>query len=325
VHAGVGAWLRDVESAVAGADAGPVLGAVLVLGTVALVSAWLAWRTLHRLRIITDTPTSKVRSAHQGYVELEGVARPMGDAPLTAPLTHLPCCWYRYRVEELQTVYGARGETRRRWKTIDYGASTDTFWLDDGTGRVAIDPEGADLRVRHKDVWRGASRLTAINAPSSILRPLASSNLSYRFTEERINPGDPLYALGLLKNLGVDVNAPTPEDRMREILRAWKTDQVTLHQRFDLNEDGRIDEREWLLARQAARREAEKAQREETHGTVEGINLLSRPVASGLPYLISAYGQHALARRKRVRVALYTAGFFLAGMLAVWLYNARFV
>lgn len=307
-------------------DAPLVAGAVLLLGLLALVCAWLAWRTLHRLRLIADTPTAKARSAHQGYVELEGIARPMDDAPLRAPLSHLPCCWYRYRVEELETMRGARGETVRRWRVVDDGASTDTFWLDDGTGRVAIDPEGAELRVRHKDVWHSATRGAAINAPSSsrTMPPFGSSGLSYRFTEERINPGDPLYVLGLLKNLGVDVNAPTTGDRMREILRSWKANRAGLHQRFDLNQDGRIDEQEWLLARQAARREAEKAQREEAGRTVEGVNLLSRPVASGLPYIISAYTQGELVRRKRIYAWLYAAGLLLAGALAAWLHGVRF-
>lgn len=261
-----------------------------------------------------------------GYVELEGVARPMDGAPLTAPLTHLPCCWYRYRVEELETVHGPRAETRRRWRVIEQGASSDTFWLDDGTGRVAVDPEGAELRVRHRDVGRGASRATGINAPPAP-RPVPSfpsRGRSYRFTEERIVPGEPLYVLGLLKNLGVEVNAPTTEERVRAILRDWKQDRAGLHRRFDLNADGRIDKREWLLARQAARREAEKARRDEASRTDEGINLVTRPAASGLPYLISAFSQRELTRRKRRRAGLYAAGFLVAGGLAVWLHHLRF-
>jgi hypothetical protein len=319
-----GPWLRGVESAVAQADGALVAAGIVALGGLALVCAWLAWRALHRLRLIADTPTSKARSAHQGYVELEGIARPM-DAPLTARLSHLPCCWYRYRIEELETVGGVRGETRRRWRTIDQGASTDTFWLDDGTGRVAVDPEGAELRARYRDVWQGASLASGINASTPVRRSvLFGSGNRYRFTEERIIPGEPLYALGLLKNLGVDLNAPTTEDRMRELLRSWKNDRAGLHERFDLNKDGRIDEQEWLLARQAARRQAEKARAKVVTRLDEGVNLLCRPLASGLPYLISAYTQQELARRKRLRAALYAAGFFLAGMLAVWIHNVRF-
>lgn len=320
-----GDGLAGIASTLVGMDPRPVAVAVVLLAAVAIACVWLASRTAHRLRLIADTPTSKARSAHQGYIELEGVARPMDGAPLTAPLTRLPCCWYRYRVEELQTAYGPRGERRRRWRVVERGASTETFWLDDGTGRVAVDPEGAELRVRHKDVWRGAARVAGINAPPSRRLPaFLAPDLRYRFTEERINPGDPVYVLGLLKNLGVDAAVPSLADRVRETLVRWKQDRAALHARFDLNRDGRIDEREWLLARQAARREAEKARAAQAIGAHDGVNLLGRPVVSGLPYLISTYTQRALMWRKRVHAWLYVAGSLVTGALALWLYNARF-
>ena len=48
----------------------------------------------------------------------------------------------------------------------------------------------------------------------------------------------------------------TIDEDVRELLRQWKSDQATLKERFDLNEDSKIDEKEWRLARSQARREA---------------------------------------------------------------------
>src|SRR5574340_130547 len=52
----------------------------------------VAWTSAYRrTRAVADTPTSKVASAAQGYVELIGEGRPLGGAPLLSPLTQLPC------------------------------------------------------------------------------------------------------------------------------------------------------------------------------------------------------------------------------------------
>ena len=64
----------------------------------------ISFITLHRKRIIEDTPTSKIRSAAQGYVELVGYGQLMDGQPIVAPpLTGTICTWYDYSVDEHQT------------------------------------------------------------------------------------------------------------------------------------------------------------------------------------------------------------------------------
>ena len=53
----------------------------------AIVGFLISFITLHRKRIIEDTPTSKIRSAAQGYVELIGYGQLMEGQPIVAPLT----------------------------------------------------------------------------------------------------------------------------------------------------------------------------------------------------------------------------------------------
>ncbi len=52
-----------------------------------------AWR-------LADTPIARIRPAPQGYVELYGRARLLPGPPILAPLSSLPCAWYRYQIEE---------------------------------------------------------------------------------------------------------------------------------------------------------------------------------------------------------------------------------
>ena len=52
-----------------------------------------AWR-------LADTPIARIRPAPQGYIELYGRARLLPGPPILAPLSSLPCAWYRYQIEE---------------------------------------------------------------------------------------------------------------------------------------------------------------------------------------------------------------------------------
>jgi hypothetical protein len=56
----------------------------------ALVCLRISWMALRKARSIEDTPTSKISSAAQGYVELIGSAK-ADQALLSAPLTNTPC------------------------------------------------------------------------------------------------------------------------------------------------------------------------------------------------------------------------------------------
>jgi hypothetical protein len=320
----LGSWLEGVAREVAKSDADEIGLLIAVLALAAGACGYFAWCHLHRARLIEDTPTSRARSAAQGYVELEGEAKQMEHTLIVARLSALPCCWYRYKIEELDE---SQGHGRHRWKTIDKGESTDTFWLDDDTGRVAVDPEGAEVIPRYKDVWKSRSGLSGIAKPNEFFvgfYATHSSNTTYRFTEERINRNDPVYAIGLLKNLGSHLDTPSIDDRVTTIIRAWKRDQAALHERFDLNRDGKIDEKEWLLARRAARRTAEQAHTETLAQTTEGINLLSRTKDRDRPFIISAFPQKELVARKKRWMLLCSAGFFVAGIVALWLFNTRF-
>jgi hypothetical protein len=163
-------------------------------------------------------------------------------------------------------------------------------------------------------------------------RPVSVSNFltshgsygSYRLTEERINSGESLYALGLLKSVSSYTSMPTVDEDVRELLKDWKKDQPTLLQRFDLNKDGKIDEKEWMLARSQARRAAMKNRQESVINSADGLNVLGPTRDRSRPYILSAFTQKELAGRYRLWAMLYAGGCFLLGIATVWVFNARF-
>jgi len=320
-------WLSELARQIG--QSGPVeVGVVVaVLAAGCVYSSWRTWRNVSHIRLIEDTPTAKIRSAPQGYVELEGAGKLMDGPPIIAKLSGLPCVWYRYKIEEqVKTHY--KGHTQTRWQVVEKDESTETFWLEDETGRVVIDPEGADVTPRHKDRWRSGSSLGGIaRQPAGAARFFATNvgHGKYRLTEERINNGERLYALGLLKSVSSYTSRPTVDEDVRGLLRDWKQDQSTLLHRFDLNKDGNIDEIEWRLARAQARRETMKNRREQVIHSADGLSVMGPTRDRARPYILSAFTQAELTKRYTRWAALFAVASFILGLVAVWVFNAKFV
>ena len=73
---------------------------MLGLAAAAVYSFWWACKSWAKNRAIEDTPTSRIRSAAQGYVELSGHGVMPPNAENKGPLTAIPCTWWRYKIEE---------------------------------------------------------------------------------------------------------------------------------------------------------------------------------------------------------------------------------
>lgn len=267
----------------------PLLFAIglFLLSALALVGAIATVRYFQRARLIDDTPTATARGAAVGYVELQGVAEAMDGSKTIAPLSGLACVWYRYRVE-------VRDDERAGgWRTTESGTSGDVFWLRDATGRIAIDPDYAEVHVRQRDRWRGGVRAAS---------PLLPTDDRYRYTEERLHAGAAIYVLGTLRAIAPLPPAADVPARARELLREWKRDQAALHAHFDRNRDGRIDAEEW----QAAHAAALAAAAQESVPAFEAardapINILSAGDRRGdRPFVISTYPPARLKLRYRV-------------------------
>lgn len=257
-------------------------------GIFALASSWGAYQMLIRKRVLQDTPTALIRSASQGYIELQGRAELMDGDPIYAPLSLRPCIWYRYKVEEKHRSHTGSG-SRSEWRTLENGISDSLFYLVDSTGRCAVDPEGAKVTASSRDVWYGNNRTPGrLDTETGWKRFSGVSRIgrNYRYTEERIEPGDPLYALGDFTTHG---GAGVHFDRnaeVREVLREWKQDNAAILARFDQNNDGKIDMQEWDEARRAAEQEADAKRAEAAVAPV--VDVLGHARGSRNPFILAA-------------------------------------
>lgn len=284
-----------------------------VLVAAALFGFWVWFRSMKRARLIEDTPTSKCRSAAQGYVELIGIQKLMPGDPIRAPLTGRLCTWWEYCIEEKRTSWH-KGRRQTRWVTVDRECSDALFLIRDDTGEAVIDPEGADVTSSAQDRWYGSSRWPK-GGPAG--RGLFGG---YRYTERRMHEDDVLYAIGHFQTRS---SHHEPLQRGREtaaLLAAWKRDQAGLLARFDADANGSIDLAEWEKARMAA--EAEVSQRIRELALDPGIHLMSRP-PDGRPFILSVLPETELTRRFRLFAAGGLLLFFAGGAGAVFAIGAR--
>ena len=257
----------------------------LLLATIAAITisfyffvrAWKYWR------LIQDTPTSRLRSAHQGFVEIEGKGKFSQDRAIYAPLSNHRCLWYQSVIECKSSF-----KSRNAWRVVYQNTSESPFLLDDGTGTCLVDPYGAEVVSNEKLVWYGDTEWPVRTGIMDSAPFAMSLKSGYRYTERLILPGQRLYVLGQLSTHSPATHHSS-RDIMRDLLDSWKLDSKQLLLRFDSNHDGEIDLIEWEAARQAARSEAEVL-----HQTLQfdpATNHVFRPEDKRQPYIISVQPQ----------------------------------
>ena len=200
-------------------------GILFLFGGASLVAGFAV---LRRKRMIENVPASRIRSVAMGLAELSGAVRQ--KTAVLAPITGTRCCYFKYTIEKLT------GGKNRHWKVIESGTSNEPFLLEDPTGRILVDPAGADtvLRMAHRAIQRDGGLFGA----------------KRRYTEWRLIDGQRIYVLGSVRK-----QRDAAHERrvaLTERLRSLKQDPERLS-RFDADGDGAISAPEWERAVAAAR------------------------------------------------------------------------
>lgn len=286
-------------------------GALMLAALATLIAAFVS---VKRARLMTDTPTAKIRSAPQGYVELCGYGKMLDGPPIHAPLTHAPCVWWWYKIEERRTSH-SNGKRTTRWVTIDQGRSDALFLLVDDTGECIVDPEAAKVIPEIRQRWHGSTRRPTTGPSNGVFGFLGK----YRYVEHRIAPLHPLYVLGQFRSQSVHHNFDE-QSEVRELLTEWKRDETALLREFDADGNGEIDLNEWEQVRaKAIAQVREKLADQAAH---PDIHVLARP-SNRQPFILSAVPQETLVRRYRIQAALAFAGFLVSGSATAFALAAR--
>jgi hypothetical protein len=182
--------------------------AVAVIGAFAGVYVFYrGFRLLQRKRLILNTPASKVRSAALGLVEIKGLA--VGPFTMTAPITGVPCFYFHSTAWQWQQ----RGKNSQ-WVKVAEERLHVPFFLDDNTGRVMVDPQGAEMDI-HRDFHDefstslfSSTMEIPFNISSFLARHGVSADKKIKVDEYCIKPKNSLFILGTLAhNPGLSVSA----------------------------------------------------------------------------------------------------------------------
>lgn len=234
---------------------------ILAIGysVVATLAVWGALRSLAICRFITDTPKSKVQSAAQGFVELQGQCDFFGNRECQGFMSGPPCVWHRYSIVRLTG-----------WP-LQIGASRIPFVLSDGTGSCVINPVGAKVISSSTRTWTENGK---------------------RFSSRYIHPGATMYVLGELRTRSTE-NHSRKRTEVSKLLAIWKKDRRWLNDEFDANSDGVIDSHEWEAVRGRAEVVTERLMEANASDPVN--HMIGKP-KNGMPFIISDRDPTPLAK-----------------------------
>lgn len=183
----------------------------VVLGACAGVYLFYhGFQLLQRKRLIMNTPTSKVRSAAMGLVEISGLAN--GPFTITAPITGVPCYYHRTIIRQ----WKHQGKSSS-WVTAADESTLVPFYLEDDTGRVLVDPQGAELEI-HRDfhdefdggLFNSNFGAMVPNVSAFLMAHGISPDARVKVEEFCIKPKNALFVLGTLAHNSSTTVSPTP-------------------------------------------------------------------------------------------------------------------
>ncbi len=209
--------------------------ALFIIGP--FVAVWgmrIFWKGL----LVRNIPTSKIRSASVGFVEVKGVARPQTERQ-TSPITNRPCAWWCCDIHEIITRGGDNENCFLKSVGID-----SPFFLEDLTGKILVDPRKAELKMARPD------EICWTKEKSDLFKNIIKKWDIKDFTHiedlvirEFIIPAfQPLYVMGYLEPAHKGMR-PSNQS-MYENIRALKNDREAMAE-ADTNKDGHVDVLEW--------------------------------------------------------------------------------
>ena len=154
-----------------------------------------------------NTPASKIRSAAMGLVEVSGLAA--GPYSIVAPITSMPCYYYRTMAWQWK-----REGKNSKWVKVADESYHVPFFLEDNTGRVLVNPQGAEMEIHRdfQDEFSHSLFSSTLEIPANVtgflVRHGVSTDCKIKLEEYCIKPKNALFILGTLaENDGLPVTA----------------------------------------------------------------------------------------------------------------------
>lgn len=214
------------------------VGVAWVFLLLAAIIYWKRAGVLRRARAITITPTARIASLLDGpgerrMVEVKG--RLVAACPLfKAPYSGRECVFYHAIRQDLiekasQRIDRRRNRTEYGYLTIEEFRSDACFFIDDGSGRIAVEPKG--LKIYGHKVIGGDTSIINPEEDELFGPKMVRKSSSDTVREEQIlAPDRRVYLLG---ELVFDANGPcicAPKDANATSLLSIRTEETILEE-----------------------------------------------------------------------------------------------
>jgi hypothetical protein len=209
----------------------------LVLGICAAVAAliglglmWWRSRVGREIALMASIETSGAGSVAAivpgTVVEVKGTLRVR--VPLKAEFSGQPAAYYKCEIEREETYYerdsNGRDERKTRTTTVYSNMKYGQCLVEDGSGRVGIDFDGAEVEA-----------VQTVNEPTAppgggggviggVLSALSNSNATYRRKESILAPDIPIYVLGEVHEGGL-IGKPVSGSKNKTFVISHKSEE----------------------------------------------------------------------------------------------------
>lgn len=194
------------------------MSAAIVLALLMLIFAFSSARMLattrSRRRLITETPTTAACDVREGHVEVKGRIVPIET--MKSPLGKKDVVYARWELQEERKLNRVNA-----WTTTHHAEKRIPFLLDDGTGRVRVVSDKAELMYATDST---TVAMTFDQAPPEVLALLEEAGVdseslsghNVRIVETYLEAGDNLYVCGLAR-MGRDGMAVIDDAESRQV------------------------------------------------------------------------------------------------------------
>lgn len=230
----------------------------LVGGVAAMVHGF---RMRKQRNLIQETPTEDVESLSAGLSEVQGIARPHPEhGPITAPFSSDDCLVAEWKIEEYES-----DDDGGHWDTVASGVESVPFFVDDGTGKLLVDPhEDSVLDIDESEEPR--IRVDSSESPSGQVREFLDREPSVgasgdslldvlnfgsagdrRYYHHLLEPDEEVYAFGYVEpREGVS----SPDNPENLVLRKTPEEDADLEPMFmisDKSQERLVEERKHAI------------------------------------------------------------------------------
>lgn len=194
----------------------PLLLALGVLGVgIGGSLCYSGWKTRATRNLIASTETTEILQLTPGPAEVVGQSEATDDGLFPAPFTDDEVVAASWEIEEWE-----ESGKHSSWRSEGSGSYATEFYLDDGTDRVLVRPEGADLEFDPAGRWEQeigvdeplpdpiqaflAMDSTPGDPQEALIKALDFGQQvgDRRYTQNTIAAGDQVYVLGTATRVG---------------------------------------------------------------------------------------------------------------------------